>query len=281
MDDKRSHTPFPWDEGAMARMRPDQVPRFLGAVTDPSPLPVKTVDLNAIYAMQNRVDEGKVRSIMDVRRNRAAAGADGGKMPIVVRMDGRDYIADGHHRLAASWLAGDDTADVKFKDLTARSNAVKRRTRETVGDLIDKDAAEVRISFDVQKMDEDQRLVFGWASIVEKAGKLIVDKQDDIILPADLEAAAYDYVLDARKADDMHTAAPTARLVESIVFTLEKQEHLGIVVKDEDGDQIVGWWCGWYVDSDAQWALIKSGARPELSIGGSSVRVPFELSARE
>ena len=72
----------------------------------------------------------------------------------------------------------------------------------------------------------------------------------------------------------MHTPAATARAVESIVFTREKQDQLGIVVKDEDGDQIVGWWAGWFVEDDHQWQLIKTRQRVELSIGGTSFKVP-------
>lgn len=123
------------------------------------------------------------------------------------------------------------------------------------------------IPFKVAKADADQQLIFGWASVVEKNGQLVIDKQGDVILPSDLEKAAYDFVLYARKHGDMHDNVGTGRLVESMVFTKEKQNLLGIDLGK------VAWWTGFYVTDKDTWAAHKRGELPELSIGGTGRRV--------
>lgn len=122
------------------------------------------------------------------------------------------------------------------------------------------------IPFKIAKADADQHLIFGWASVVEKGGQLIIDKQGDYILPADLEDAAYDFVLHSRDHGHMHVAKGTGRLVESMVFTTEKQAALGINLGK------VGWWCGFKVDDPEVWAAHKRGELPEFSIGGTGKR---------
>ena len=124
-------------------------------------------------------------------------------------------------------------------------------------------------TFEISKVDEDSRLVFGWFSIVEEGGEPVVDTHDDIILIEDLEKAAYDYVLQARVGGEMHKSE-AATLVESMVFTKAKQELLGIDLGK------VGWWGGFYVYDDAVWDMVKSGERPAFSIGGTATIEPAE-----
>lgn len=120
----------------------------------------------------------------------------------------------------------------------------------------------------IAKVDEDERTVFGWASVVTKGGKLIVDKQGDVIEPQVLESAAYDYMLDSRRHGHMHTTVfEDSGIIESMMFTAEKQKALGIDLGQE------GWWVGYYVKHDDMWADIKAGKLPEFSIGGLAVPV--------
>ncbi|UCC71363.1 MAG: hypothetical protein JSV86_13325, partial [Gemmatimonadota bacterium] len=122
-------------------------------------------------------------------------------------------------------------------------------------------------SFDVAKVDEDQRLVFGWASIIENDdGTPLVDLQGDIITPDALEKAAYRFVLDSRKAGEMHQRTDgIGRLVESFVLTPEKAAALGI-------DKRSGWWVGFKIDDDSTWAEVKKGSFRMFSIGGKAIR---------
>ena len=127
-------------------------------------------------------------------------------------------------------------------------------------------AGEWRTPFAVKKSDPVKRQIFGWASVVTKAGAPVVDFQDDMISPATMESAAYDFVLNSRQQGHMHEQVGVGKLIESMVFTLEKQRVLGIDLGQE------GWWTGFYVESDDVWKSIKAGQLPEFSIGGKAIR---------
>ena len=302
-------SPFPYDPNALANIRPDQTPRFFGALTDADKLPTKRMRLSDLTAMQNRVDPKKVEGL----------GGASYKQPVVVSMNDRHYIADGHHRATRAWLDGESEIDVKHKDLEPVSNALKRADVLKLFDVIEKardadaDADEKvtaaltqimhdcscamgaqcadnalgdgkggktskrddtaggddawSIPFKIAKADPDQQLIFGWASVSEEGGRLLVDKQGDSILPEDLEKAAYDFVLHARQHGEMHKIIGTGKLVESMMFTTEKQAALGISIGK------VGWWVGFKVSDPDTWAAHKAGHLPEFSIGGSGRRV--------
>ena len=119
----------------------------------------------------------------------------------------------------------------------------------------------------ILKSDTDKRLVFGWASVVADAeGNLIVDSQGDTINIDTLENAAYEFVLRGGEGDLMHAVKGVAYLVESMVFTPEKAELLGL----ENVPQ--GWWVGFYVCDDKLWEQVKDGRFTMFSIGGRAVR---------
>jgi cation transport regulator ChaB len=123
----------------------------------------------------------------------------------------------------------------------------------------------VELEFAIAKSVPDERLVFGWASVVEEDGQDVIDKQGDIISTADIEKAAYDFVLNARGAGEMHERIGVGQLVESVALTREKQEAMGIKLNKS------GWWLGFRVDPDV-FAKVKSGELQAFSIGGSGKR---------
>lgn len=114
----------------------------------------------------------------------------------------------------------------------------------------------------------DRNLVFGWASIVEKGGQVVIDVQDDMISEADLEEAFYGFVKNARNAGEMHeeSGSHIGTCVECMVFTKEKQKLMKIDLG------FVGAWVGFEVAPDV-FAKVKDGTYPEFSIGGEGVRV--------
>lgn len=126
------------------------------------------------------------------------------------------------------------------------------------------------IEAQITKIDDEQRLIYGWASIIEEDGKTIVDKQGDVIDVADLVAAAHDYMTESREAHEMHEGIKKGETVESIIFTKEVQAALGIDLKK------VGWFICQKISDDDTWAAIKSGEIKSFSIGGSGKRVPIE-----
>lgn len=121
----------------------------------------------------------------------------------------------------------------------------------------------------VVKFDNEQQIVYGWASVAKANGEAVIDSQDDVIDIYDLEAAANDFVLDYREANDMHAGPATGRLVQSLVTTPETIEALGL---PEDMTQ--GWWVGFKIDDPQQWATIKEGSRMMFSIEGE--RMPLD-----
>ena len=63
-----------------------------------------------------------------------------------------------------------------------------------------------------------------------------------------------------------------ASLVESVIFTKEKMQAMGI----PEGIVPEGWWIGFYVKDDNAWKKIKNGTYKMFSIEGKAVRVPIE-----
>lgn len=136
---------------------------------------------------------------------------------------------------------------------------------------------EEKMDFNVYKTDDDQRLVFGWASVaITVDGELLEDRQQDMIDPEELEEAAYEYVLNFRDTGEEHLPGyrKKGKLVESCVFTQEKQRAMGI----PEGILPVAWWIGFKIDDEATWQRIKDGTYKMFSIEGKAQREPVEKS---
>ena len=129
------------------------------------------------------------------------------------------------------------------------------------------DAAEPK--FDVVALDEDRKLVFGWASVaITKDGSTVVDTQGDQIDPDTLEKAAYRYVLEDGDANAMHGDERIGRPVESFVVTPEKLRKMGLA----PGALPLGWWLGIHVDDDKVWGEVKTKKLRAFSIEGKAER---------
>lgn len=120
----------------------------------------------------------------------------------------------------------------------------------------------------IVKTDQRKRLVFGWASVMQKAdGQLVYDHQDDYMDDTwELEKMAYRYVLHYRDGGEMHQRTGVSTLVESMVFTPEKIEKLGLPA----GSLPIGWWVGFKVDDENVWK--NTDKYLGFSIGGRGKR---------
>ena len=131
------------------------------------------------------------------------------------------------------------------------------------------------------KRDDEQRLVYGWASVITKDGAPVIDTQGDIIEEDTLVEAVHQFNSDARVGGVLHirksdgTAIQIGSVVESFVFTKDIQSMLGIDLKK------TGWFLVMKVLDDQVWALVKQGALPAFSIGGKGMRVPVAASHSE
>ena len=127
--------------------------------------------------------------------------------------------------------------------------------------------------FRIMKSDDEKMLAFGWANVSMRVdGKLIEDWQGDIIEPEELETAAYEYVRLYGDGGEMHERGGVAVLIESVVFTEEKMQAMGISA----GTLPVGWWIGFKVTDKDVWEKVKNGTYPMFSIEGEAERVEAE-----
>lgn len=166
-----------------------------------------------------------------------------------------------------------------------------RKMNQDVQDLTDAILEELKADLPVRKSapeddvailktDDDKRLVFGWASVaITVDGEQLEDRQKDVIEPEDLEEAAYEYVLNFRDTGEEHvsTMRKKGKLVESCVFTEEKQQAMGI----PPGTLPVGWWIGFKIEDDDAWERVKNGTYKMFSIEGRATREPVEKSIHE
>lgn len=128
-------------------------------------------------------------------------------------------------------------------------------------------------SFTILKADDDLHRVFGWANVAIRAdGEQITDYQEDVVDPEDLENAAYNFVLFYRTGGELHENPDVATLIESCVFTKEKQAAMGLA----EGTLPEGWWIGFQVDDPDVWEKVKSGEYSMFSIEGTAIREEIE-----
>ena len=125
----------------------------------------------------------------------------------------------------------------------------------------------VRMGFDklvpIEKIDDEQRIVWGWAYVCEDNGSQVVDHSGQIVGPDDMQEAAHDFLLDSRMGGVMHEEEGGS-IVDSIFFSKDVQSALGIDLRK------VGWFVGFHVDDDEAWQGVKSGKYKAFSIGGSA-----------
>lgn len=125
-------------------------------------------------------------------------------------------------------------------------------------------------TFRIAKSQEDQQLVFGWANVaVDENGQYPLDWDGDFTDPADLEKAAYEFVLKYRATGEQHQGEVKGHLVESVMFTKEKQRALGI----PEGILPEGWWVGFHIPDKEVFAKIKKGEYQMFSVEGTAKRL--------
>lgn len=156
----------------------------------------------------------------------------------------------------------------EFKDFM-----ISEEGKEVLKEIVSK-GSEVTFNkqstMDIHKIDKPKQQIFGFFSVIEKDGEIIFDLEGDAISEETIEKAVYDYVLNARIAGERHIKKGVGDLIESIVFTKEKQELLGIDLKK------IGWWGGFHITDDEVWKKVEKGEYPMFSIGGKGHRTEIE-----
>jgi hypothetical protein len=172
----------------------------------------------------------------------------------------------------AQTALGNQSARRRKQRQLALEQAEQRRKKPTATDVsgngdIGKDWS---LTLKIAKAEPERQMIFGWASVVARDGKYIIDKQGDIIPIEELENAVLEYMLYAREHGVMHAVKGTGRLVMSFLTTPDFMKAF----KLKQADDQIGWIVGYKIEDPELWTAVRRGILPEFSIGGSSV--PFE-----
>jgi hypothetical protein len=175
---------------------------------------------------------------------------------------------------------GDPNMEIRRDDPKARANFRSRHSCDTktdktkagywscrmweagtsVGDMTK------NIEGKILKTDDEQRMVYGWASVVTEDGEAVVDRQGDVIEAATLVKAVNEFMEHVRVGKAMHTGEQVGTVVHSLPITKEIGDALGIQSNRE------GWVVAYKVFDDTVWDMVKSGELAAFSIGGRAMK---------
>jgi hypothetical protein len=123
----------------------------------------------------------------------------------------------------------------------------------------------------ILKIDEEQRIVYGWASVSTFNGEYIVDNQGDVITMGVLSKAVNDFMENVRIGKVMHSGEQTGSILHSFLITKDISEALGFSTDKE------GWIVGYKVYDDEVWKQVKDGTFAAFSIGGAGQKEELDL----
>ena len=180
--------------------------------------------------------------------------------------DGQAYYMPGESHDAYLALVGqtgmiaEDGAEVENPAAELIESVISAAIEAVMGATMEKRAAKII------KLDEEARIVWGWASVVSIDGKPVVDRQGDIIAPDVMTKAADRFMLDVRVAKAMHEGAQVGEVIHSLPLTKALGEALGV------HSALEGWIVAMKVHDDGVWDRVKSGELAAFSIGGIGKR---------
>jgi hypothetical protein len=118
----------------------------------------------------------------------------------------------------------------------------------------------------VLKADDEQRIVYGWASVISENGEPVVDRQGDVIEAEVLVKAITDFMEHVRVGKAMHKGDQVGTIIHSFPVTKELGDALGIHSDRE------GWIVAYKVYDEGVWDQVKSGELAAFRIGGRAVK---------
>ena len=180
---------------------------------------------------------------------------------------------------------GDPNMEIRRDDPKARANFRSRHSCDTKKDKTTagywscrmweggtsvSELTKTNIEGQILKADEEQRLVYGWASVVTEKGEPVIDRQGDIIEPDTLVKAVNNFMEHIRVGKEMHKGDQIGAVIHSMPITKEIGESLGIQSDRE------GWIVAFKVYNDDVWARVKSGELAAFSIGGRATKESYD-----
>jgi hypothetical protein len=116
---------------------------------------------------------------------------------------------------------------------------------------------------EIFRVDNEQRIVWGWASVTKVGGDYVVDRHGHVITSDTMTKAATAFMEKSlRAAKTEHYGDPVGAVVHSLPMTQEIAKALGITCERE------GWIIGMKIYDDGVWQMVKTGEFPAFSIGG-------------
>ena len=176
---------------------------------------------------------------------------------------------------------GDPNMEIRRDDPKARANFRSRHSCDTASDKTSarywscrmwesdtsvSEMTKANIEGKILKADDEQRMVYGWASVVTEKGEPVVDRQGDVIEPETLVKAVNNFMEHIRVGKAMHTGEQVGVVVHSFPVTKELGDALGIHSDRE------GWIVAYKVYDDGVWNMVKSGELAAFSIGGRAMK---------
>ena len=192
------------------------------------------------------------------------------------------YVKDGDKTKKVTF--GSPDMEIRRDDPDARSNFRARHNCDTATDktsarywscrfwqedITVSEMTKANIEGKVLKTDEEQRMVWGWASVVTEKGEPVVDRQGDVIEPETLVKAVGKFMEHVRVGKQMHNGDQIGVVVHSMPITKEIGDSLGIQSDRE------GWIVAFKVYDDDVWSKVKSGELAAFSIGGRAVKEDY------
>jgi uncharacterized cupin superfamily protein len=188
------------------------------------------------------------------------------------------YVKDGDKTKKVTF--GDPNMEIRRDDPKARANFRSRHSCDTATDKTKAGYWSCRmweanasvgdmtknIEGKILKTDDEQRMVYGWASVVTEKGEPVIDRQGDVIEAATLVKAVNEFMEHVRVGKAMHTGEQVGTVVHSLPITKEIGDALGIQSNRE------GWVVAYKVFDDTVWDMVKSGELAAFSIGGRAMK---------
>ena len=180
---------------------------------------------------------------------------------------------------------GDPNMEIRRDNPKARANFRSRHSCDTKKDKTTagywscrmweggtsvSELTKTNIEGQILKADEEQRLVYGWASVVTEKGEPVIDRQGDIIEPETLVKAVNNFMEHVRVGKEMHKGDQIGAVIHSMPVTKEIGESLGIQSDRE------GWVVAFKVYDDDVWDKVKSGELAAFSIGGRATKESYD-----
>lgn len=181
----------------------------------------------------------------------------------VHEIDGQAYYMPGqsHEDYLAAYGASNDSQEKTLfeRAISAILNFVMSKD-STYGHKV------YSVRTGLLKIDEEQRIAWGWASVISENGEPVVDKQGDIISADVMTRAANAFMSDVRAGQVMHEGVTKAVVLHSLPLSKDLAEAL------ELGTNREGWIIGMKVKDEDTWERVKSGELRAFSIGGEAMR---------